>query len=148
MRPVRRSLTAAAALSMLGVDVAAVVAVVPTVDPARVRIVPASQLFRRFWAKGIVAVTMPWAVYVTPAVLHRITSSDDRHGLARLVVHELVHLHQYRTAGPLRHIGRYVADYLRGRRGGLGHWDAYLGIEAEVEARRLAAEFADSQGPR
>lgn len=120
----------------------------PTVEPHIVWLTPASSSARRFWAKGIVAITMPWAIYVTPAVFDRIAASGEPGHYGQLVVHELVHLHQYRTAGPIRHVWRYSLDYVRGRLSGLGHWDAYRGVAAEVEARTIAAEFRPTRGPR
>jgi hypothetical protein len=35
--------------------------------------------------------------------------------LARLLLHELVHVRQWRDAGPVRFLARYLGDYLRGR---------------------------------
>jgi len=55
-----------------------------------------------------------------------------------LLHHELVHVRQWRERGVVGFLVPYVRDYLAGRRRGLGHWDAYLAIPAEVEARRLA----------
>jgi hypothetical protein len=51
------------------------------------------------------------------------------------MVHELMHVEQVRRMGAVRHSIRYVADYLRGRSGGLGHWKAYRAIPSEQEAR-------------
>ena len=140
-------MTAATALTNAGIAVDEVRRRLPSVEPHLVWIVPASSVARRFWAKGIVGVTMPWAVYVTPAVFDRIVTGDrgDRYG--PLVVHELVHLHQYRTSGAVRHLIRYAADYVGGRRRGLSHWDAYLGVGAEEQARRIASEFGSARGP-
>lgn len=133
---------------MAAVDVDHVRAVLPTVEPHFVWLTPASEFARWFWAKGIVAVTMPWAVYVTPSVFDHIEAGDEPSRYGRLVVHELVHLHQYRTVGAVRHVWRYSAEYVRGRLSRLGHWEAYRGISAEVEARTIAAEFRSSRGPR
>lgn len=91
---------------------------------------------------------MPWAVYVTPAVFDRLSAGRDAHWQAELIVHELVHLQQYRAAGPMRHIARYGSDYVSGRRRGLSHWNAYLQVGAESDARRIAAEFRTSGEPR
>jgi hypothetical protein len=54
-----------------------------------------------------------------------------------LVGHELVHVRQWRELGPLRFLWRYLAAYLRGRRRGLGHAEAYAAIPFEQEARAL-----------
>ena len=61
-------------------------------------------------------------------------------GAERLLVHEGVHVRQYRELGAARFLVAYVASYLRGRLRGYGHWGAYrripLEIEADWEARR------------
>jgi hypothetical protein len=54
------------------------------------------------------------------------------------LVHELVHVRQWREFGTLGFLRRYLADYFRGRRKGLGHTAAYLAIRFEVEARELS----------
>ena len=59
-------------------------------------------------------------------------------GSRSLLVHELVHVRQWVELGVLGFLWRYLGGYLRGRWSGLGHREAYLGIELEVEARRLA----------
>src|SRR4051794_15701552 len=53
---------------------------------------------------------------------------------AGLLAHELVHVEQWRKLGVVRFLRGYLGAYLRGRRGGLGHWDAYRAIPFEVEA--------------
>jgi len=63
-----------------------------------------------------------------------------------LLAHELVHVRQWREQGPVRFLLSYLREYLRGRRAGLGHWQAYLAISAEVEARRLAAVLTPRVG--
>lgn len=55
-----------------------------------------------------------------------------------LVAHELVHVRQWRELGMVGFLRRYLSDYLRGRRRGLGHHDAYRQIALEVEARQLS----------
>ena len=52
-----------------------------------------------------------------------------------LLGHELVHVEQWRTHGPLRFLAAYLGAYLRGRTAGLGHWAAYRAIPFEAEAR-------------
>jgi len=37
-------------------------------------------------------------------------------------------------------LGRYGSDYLRGRRQGLSHREAYLNIALEEEARRVQSQ--------
>jgi hypothetical protein len=111
----------------------------PRVDASRVTVKVASPLFRRFWAKGIAAVSLPTGIYVQPAVMERLRTGADPERSGRLIVHELMHLEQWRRLGALRHVTQYLGDYLRGRWKRLGHWEAYRAIRLEVEARQVAA---------
>jgi hypothetical protein len=82
-------------------------------------------------------VVVPW---LTPGVL---AITLDRYVLVRrghetnveLIAHELVHVQQWRQQGRFGFLRAYLGDYVRGRRSGLGHWDAYRGIRAEAQAR-------------
>ena len=58
--------------------------------------------------------------------------------LELLLRHERVHVRQMRALGLFRFLVRYAAEYLRGRRNGLGHDAAYRDISFEREA--FAAE--------
>lgn len=77
--------------------------------------------------------TLPTGIYVRPEML---TADPSR--LGALVGHELVHVRQWRQLGVRRFLGRYVAEYVRGRRRGLSHDAAYLAISLEEEARSIA----------
>jgi hypothetical protein len=134
-------------LRSTGVDPDGLRKVLPHVDPAAVRVKVASPLFRRFWAKGIAAVSLPFGVYVQPAVMDRLRIGAEPERSGRLLVHELVHIDQWRRLGPIRHIAQYLGDYLRGRWHRKGHWESYLAIRLEVEAREIAALVAE-RGPR
>jgi len=76
---------------------------------------------------------LPWAIYVRQEVL-----VGDRDRLAGLLVHEMVHVRQWRHHGALGFLRRYARDYLTGRWRGLNHYEAYLAIGFEVEARTIA----------
>lgn len=67
------------------------------------------------------------------------TMRGDRDRLARLVIHELVHVRQYRAAGYLRFVLSYSKEYWIGRLGGKSHQDAYRDISHEREARAMTA---------
>lgn len=99
-------------------------------EEVSVRAVPA--LLRPLWPPGVAAMAMPWGIYVRTDLL-----GGDPEVLARLLVHELVHVRQWRTLGTVGFLRRYLADYLRGRVGGLDHRSAYLAIDAEIEADRI-----------
>ena len=125
--------SAAEALLRSGIDTADVAAELPRVDPSRVAVWRAPWWCRMLWAKGISAVAMPWGIYLAPETVVRPLSQ-----LGPLIVHELAHIEQWRRLGPLGWGRSYLGDYLRGRRRGLGHREAYLGIGLEEEARACA----------
>lgn len=58
-----------------------------------------------------------------------------------LLLHELVHVHQWRREGPARFLARYVCDYVWNRLIGLDHHLAYRAIGFE------AAAFDTSERP-
>ncbi|MEM9518213.1 MAG: DUF4157 domain-containing protein [Actinomycetota bacterium] len=68
---------------------------------------------------------------------------DDRDasGDRELLAHELVHVRQFAELGLIGFVRSYVRDYLRGRRAGSSHRQAYLDIDAEVEARADASAW-------
>lgn len=110
------------------------------IGPARlddVQVRPAANLLRRLWGDGIQAMTVRRTIYVDPVVL-----AGPHESTAPLILHELVHVRQWRRLGMARFLIRYVFDYSRGRLAGLGHRAAYLGIGLEVEARDEAARLA------
>ena len=125
-----------------GIDPTRVSRVLRRVDPGTVRVAVASTWFRRFWARGIAAVCLPWAIYVQPGLMERFETSADPERVAVLIAHELTHLEQYRRLGALRHGFRYLSDYLVGRRRGLDHGSAYGAIGLEREARYVADVIA------
>lgn len=106
------------------------------VDPDDINIFPAGRLLRVFWRSGIKGVTHWRWVFVEPELLR-----GDRDRLARLVIHELVHVRQYVEAGYLGFTVRYVSEYWMGRLAGKEPRQAYLDIGAEREARDLTAQI-------
>ena len=119
-------------LRSAGLDTPELRAELAPVDPDRINVYPASSLYRRLWRSGIKGVTAMGIVFVDPEVMR-----GDCARLGRLVVHELVHVRQFRQNGYLRFPVRYVYDYLVGRLRGLSGRDAYLQNPAEVEAREV-----------
>lgn len=124
---------AAEALEAAGIPPERLRTVIPRVDPYRVWVRSASRWFRMLWAPNITAVAMPWGIYVHP---DRLAVPMER--LGALMVHELTHIDQWRRLGPLGWARTYLGDYLRGRRIGKTHHEAYLEIGLEVEARDVA----------
>jgi hypothetical protein len=102
-------------------------------DIDSIAIRPAPRWLTTIWRSDVAAMTVPWAIYVRRDVL-----GGDSNRLAALVGHELVHVRQWRQLGSLRFVRRYLIEYLRGRRKGLSHAQAYLGISFEKEAREIS----------
>jgi hypothetical protein len=107
------------------------VAIAP-VNPDRINVYPASKVLRIFWRPGVKGVTYGGMVFVDPDLIR-----GDPQRLARLVIHELVHVRQFSDSGYIGFMYRYIASYWKGRRIGLSPRDAYLQIPAEVEARAV-----------
>ena len=122
-------------LERAGHDLGRVRTALAPVDPERVNVWPASKRFRRLWRPGVGALTLGSVVFVDPCVL----GDDER--LARVVIHELVHVRQFEEEGWFAFLWRYVLGYLAGRRSGLTSRDAYLAIPAEKEAREITARL-------
>jgi len=131
------SFPAAEALDASGVDRVRLAVLLPDVDPARVPVLAAPKWFRMLWAPQVIAVALPWGIYVGPDQIR-----EPRSALGPLVVHELTHLEQWRLLGPLRWVHVYLGEYLRSRWAGLTHHAAYRGISLEVEARDIARRLA------
>ncbi len=64
----------------------------------------------------------------------------DPQRLARLVIHELVHVRQYMSRGYLSFVVSYAMEYLRGRLSGMSPHEAYRAISHEREAREMTAQ--------
>lgn len=135
--------SAAEALAASGIDRSLVGDELPRVDPSRVPVWRAAAWFRLLWAPGITAVAMPWGIY-----LHPDRFAEPLGRLGPLIVHELAHIDQWRRLGPVGWARAYLGDYLRSRRAGLGHHDAYRVISLEAEAREVAARVAEAAGLR
>ncbi|MBT8203348.1 MAG: hypothetical protein KJO87_08595 [Acidimicrobiia bacterium] len=128
----RHNFPAVEALEAGGISLQAMVAVAPSVDPEHLLIREARPWFERLALRTSAAIALPYVVYVRADAYRR-----RRDELTDLVVHELIHVHQWRDEGYIRFAVIYVADYLRGRLRGDSHRDAYRAIRYEVEARRL-----------
>ena len=133
-----RTFRASDGLVASGVDLAWVADRLPRVDPAAITVREAPRWFRALWAEGIAAVTMPWAIYFTPAMMDRHLAGAEPYRVGKLLVHELAHVEQLKRLGVIRHVVQYVSDYGRGRFRRLGHWEAYRQVRLEVEARGIA----------
>jgi hypothetical protein len=140
-------LSAGRVLRESGIDPADVRRELPTVEPYAVRIRVAPRLLRLVWARGIVAMALPWGVFVTPATFAKMAEGAAADSMGPLVVHELAHLDQFARLGVIRHVVLYLGDYLRARLTGSRHWDAYRAVRLEVDARRIAGRLRKTRGP-
>lgn len=132
----RHNFPAIEAIEAAGLTARQMAEVAPAVDPERLLVREARPWFERLVLRGVEAIALPYVVYVRPR-----TYTRSRAEIARLVIHEVIHVNQWREEGYLRFAGRYVADYLRGRVRGLSHGDAYRAIGYEAEARRLTSRL-------
>lgn len=82
------------------------------------------------------------AVTVGTVVSVRRAAAGDQ----RLLAHERQHVRQWRELGALGFLARYLGGYLRWRRQGCGHVEAYRRIPLEVEAELLSAGEAGQLG--
>ena len=130
--------SAAEAVDAAGIDRTALADTLTLVDPSRVPVWRAPWLMRLLWPKGISAMALPWGIYLAPHVLEQPMAA-----LGRLIVHELTHINQWRRLGPVGWARSYLGDYLKGRRKGMGHHDAYRAVALEAEAREVAGAFGD-----
>ena len=106
--------------------------------PEDLSLKPASSLMMRIWGLDIQAVTIRNWIFVDPKIL-----TGDRTKLARLTIHELIHVRQFNDLGMVKFFRRYAAEYIQGRRSGLTHREAYRRIGYEVEARDLQWTLGD-----
>jgi hypothetical protein len=86
---------------------------------------------RPFLWRDVVALTIGRRVWISPQV----------NDIAPLIRHELVHVRQMAERGVVPFVWSYAIHYLKNRRRGMRHHDAYLAIPYEVEA--FAAERAE-----
>jgi len=132
----RHNFPAIEALEAGGVDPTALARIAPGVDPERLLIREARPWFERLILRRPAAIALPYVVYVHTRAYNR-----PRADLTPLVVHELVHVSQWREEGYFRFAVRYLGDYLRGRLRHQSHAEAYRAIGYEIEARALTEEL-------
>jgi hypothetical protein len=111
-------------------------------DLDQVDVRPAPRWLTRLWGGAVSAMTLGTTVYVRPDSL-----DTDPAKLGPLIMHELVHVHQWAQLGVVRFLWRYTVGYLKGRFAGLSHQAAYQAISFEVEARQIASQMEGPIGP-
>ena len=123
-------------LSVGGLDAEQLLAELHPVDPAGVRVVAAPAVLRWMWPKRIGAMATRAKIYVDPPLL-----AGDPRMIKYLMVHELVHVRQWSDYGFFGFLRRYASEYIRGRRKGLSHNEAYRANRLEQEARQVEERF-------
>ena len=126
----RHNFPAIEALEAGDVDPSVVAGLAPGVDPEQLLIREAQPWFERSVLRKSAAIALPYVVY-----MHSRTYRRPRHEVTRLVIHEMIHVSQWRQEGYLRFAFSYVWDYLRERGRRRGHTEAYRAIRYEVAAR-------------
>ncbi|HEY5890954.1 MAG TPA: DUF4157 domain-containing protein [Acidimicrobiia bacterium] len=106
------------------------------VVPDEVAVYPAPASMREVWNRDTGAMTIGNRIFVRPDLLRRRGPE-----LEDLIVHELVHVRQWRDRRFVGFLGSYVRQYLMARFWGARHHVAYMSIDSEVEARRVASEI-------
>ena len=135
----RHNFPAIEALEAGAIDPAEVARVAPGVDTERLLVREARPWFERLVLRSSAAIAFPHVIY-----MHSKAYRLPRPQITRLVVHELIHVSQWRTDGNVRFVLRYLGDYFQGRRHRLTHTEAYHAIGYEISAR----EGADTVCPR
>lgn len=117
-------------LAAAGLDPVVVMGLTGLVDLTEIEVRPAPSWMERFWIGQVVAMT----------VMSRIWMRSDLAASPppSLLVHELVHVRQWRTEGFIRFLLTYASDYLRARLRGATHVEAYGSIRYEAEAVSIA----------
>jgi hypothetical protein len=139
-RPITR--TAGSLLAGAGVDLAQLRRLLPGVEPYAVSVRPAPRLLRALWGRDVAAMAVRRMVWVRPDLL-----AADRLP-APLLLHEMVHVQQWRRLGIPRFISRYLGAYLKSRAGGHGHRHAYHSIPLELEADEVARALLQAKPER
>ena len=85
---------------------------------------------RPFVHRHVAAITLGRRIYIA--------AEEESEALLR---HELVHVRQAGELGLVRFLWRYASEYVRNRRRGMSHDDAYRAISFEAEA--FAAESGE-----
>ena len=126
----RHNFPAIEALEAGGIDLERAAAVTPGVDPEITLVREARAWFEKVYLSNSAAIAFPHVIYMHTR-LYRLPRAE----VARLVLHELVHVSQWQSEGKLRFLAIYVFDYLRGRLRRIGHQRSYEAIRYEVKAR-------------
>lgn len=121
-------------LESAGLDPVVVAGACGVLDLSRVEILPAPRWMRRLWIGEVKAMTLPGRIHLAP-------DPPTGKAFARLLVHELVHIGQWRRFGRVGFLVRYLGGYLASRLRGASHAESYRSIPLEREAVTVAARL-------
>ncbi len=79
---------------------------------------------------SVAAITLGNSVFVAQDTYESVVSGKNR----ALLIHELVHVDQWRREGSATFLSRYATEYVRNRMIGLDHRTAYRSIGFEIAA--------------
>jgi len=99
-------------------------------DAEDVRLVSMPWMVRLVLGRRVSAMTLNRTIFVHPSIFERVVSGAER----SLLVHELIHVAQWRDQGIVGFPVRYLFEYVRLRLLGAGHDAAYRGISFEYAA--------------
>lgn len=106
----------------------------PSLDLGPVEVRSIASVLERL-CPGVAGITIGHRIWVKRTL---VGEADD---LLVLLVHELVHVQQWRRLGPIGFLVRYGCDYMGSRLRLRSHHAAYQAIPAEAEARSVAESF-------
>lgn len=135
-------MTAGDIITEAGLDLRMVRAMLPDTDPFTVPVVAAPAWLERVWRPWVRGSAGPLRIFVRPELL------GDPASIGRLVVHELVHIDQWRRYGRIGFLARYVGGYLQGLLQHGSFSAAYRNLSLEEEARTIADEVMAGGGAR
>ena len=91
---------------------------------------------------GASALTLGRWIFFSPSAWTKLGTA--RVEALELLAHEVAHVAQVRRLGLVRFLWSYLSEYVKHRRTGFGHRQAYLALSAEVEARQMARLCVDA----
>jgi len=99
-------------------------------DTEGVRLASMPRMVRLVLGRRVSAITLNRTIFVHPSIFDRVVSGVE----PSLLVHELIHVAQWRDQGIVGFTVRYLFEYVRLRLLGASHDVAYRGISFEYAA--------------
>jgi len=101
-----------------------------SLDAQGVRLVAMPWMASVAFGRSVQAITLNRTIFIQPSMYDRVASGVE----PSLLVHELIHVAQWRDQGIVGFTFQYVAQYARLRLLGVGHDAAYRGVSFEYAA--------------